>query len=152
MVALAERVRGLRGWRRRGAAFAAGAVSVLAMAPFFAWPVLWATLPVLVWLIDGAVCPTDPSSQRIHESTQRESKGTASWFQRPALAAAEIGWWFGFGYFVPGLFWVGEAFLVEAETFAILLPFAVTLLPRASGQVAAAACCCWHWRYQRPNS
>jgi apolipoprotein N-acyltransferase len=45
------------------------------------------------------------------------------------IAAAEIGWWFGFGYFLAGLFWVGEAFLVEAETFAVLLPFAVTLLP-----------------------
>src|SRR5262249_32664543 len=33
------------------------------------------------------------------------------------------------GYFVFGLFWVGEAFLVEAEKFAWLLPFAVTLLP-----------------------
>ena len=43
------------------------------------------------------------------------------------FAAAEIGWWFGFGYFLAGLFWVGEAFLVEAETFAVLLPFAVTL-------------------------
>src|SRR5947208_1139429 len=47
--ALAERLRGLRGWRRRMAAFAAGAVSVLAMAPFFVWPVLWLTLPALVW-------------------------------------------------------------------------------------------------------
>ena len=53
----------------------------------------------------------------------------ARWYRRPEIAAAEIGWWFGFGYFVPGLFWVGEAFLVEAETFAVLLPFAVTLLP-----------------------
>ena len=25
------------------------------MAPFFAWPVLWITLPALVWLIDGAL-------------------------------------------------------------------------------------------------
>ena len=30
-------------------------LSVLAMAPFFVWPVLWITLPVLVWLIDGAI-------------------------------------------------------------------------------------------------
>ena len=45
--ALAERVKGLAGWRRYAAAFAAGVVSVLAMAPFFAWPVLWLTLPVL---------------------------------------------------------------------------------------------------------
>ncbi len=39
------------------------------------------------------------------------------------------GWLFGFGYFFFNLFWVGEAFLVEAEKFAWLLPFAVTLLP-----------------------
>ena len=52
--ALAERLRMLEGWRRYAAAFAAGAASVLAMAPFFVWPVLWLTLPALVWLIDGA--------------------------------------------------------------------------------------------------
>jgi apolipoprotein N-acyltransferase len=115
--ALAERVRNLRGWRRRMAAFAAGAVSVLAMAPFFAWPVLWITLPALVWLIDGAA-----SSRLRGDDAER-------WYGRPEIAATEIGWWFGFGYFVPGLFWVGDAFLVEAETFAVLLPFAVTLLP-----------------------
>src|SRR5437899_1478234 len=105
IVALAERLRGLRGWRRRAAAFVAGALSVLAMAPFFAWPVLWITLPGLVWLLDT----TQPSSAR-------------SWYHSREFAAAEIGWWFGLGYFVLGLFWVGEAFLVEAETFAVLLP------------------------------
>ena len=54
---LAERLRRLRGWPRRGVAFAAGAASVLAMAPFFLWPILWITLPALVWLIDGATEP-----------------------------------------------------------------------------------------------
>ena len=44
------------GWRRRGIALrGAGALSALAMPPFFAFPILWITLPVLVWLIDGAV-------------------------------------------------------------------------------------------------
>ena len=33
---------------------AAGALSVLALAPFNALPVLFITFPVLVWLIDGA--------------------------------------------------------------------------------------------------
>jgi apolipoprotein N-acyltransferase len=42
------------GWRRALAAFAAGAVSVLALPPFDAWPVLFFTFPILVWLVDGA--------------------------------------------------------------------------------------------------
>src|SRR6185503_572582 len=120
--ALAERLRGLRGWRRRLAALAAGAASVLAMAPFFVWPVLWLTLPALVWLIDGALTPHNSSSP-------------TRWYRRPEIAAAAVGWWFGFGYFLAGLFWVGEAFLVEAEVFAWLLPFA------GPGR---AASWCWH--------
>ncbi len=84
------------------------------MAPFFLWPVLFLTLPVLVWLIDGAQC--------------RKPKARSFW-QRPAVRAATAGWWFGFGYFLFGLFWIGEAFLVEADKFAWLLPFAVTLMP-----------------------
>src|SRR6476469_8634847 len=39
------------------------------------------------------------------------------------------GWWFGLGYFVPGLYWLGYAFLVDASTFAWLMPFAVLGLP-----------------------
>ena len=95
------------GWRRRSIAFVAGALSVLAMAPFNAWPILFFTLPTLVWLIDGI--------------------GGRGW---SALgAAAAIGWWFGFGYFLVGLYWLGYAFLVDAQTFGWLLPFAVVGLP-----------------------
>jgi apolipoprotein N-acyltransferase len=43
--------------------------------------------------------------------------------------AAAAGWWFGFGYFLAGLYWVGYAFLVDAKTFGWLLPFAVIALP-----------------------
>jgi apolipoprotein N-acyltransferase len=95
------------GWRRAAIAFVAGAVSVLAMAPVHFWPVLFVTFPLLVWLIDGA------ATTRWH--------GTAAGFV--------IGWWFGFGYFIAGLYWVGYAFLVDAKTFGWLLPFAVTALP-----------------------
>ena len=45
------------------------------------------------------------------------------------LAAAIAGWWFGFGYFLAGLYWIGHAFLVDAKTFGWLLPFAVAGLP-----------------------
>ncbi len=42
------------GWRRALIAFVAGAASALALAPFNAWPILFLTFPVLVWLIDGS--------------------------------------------------------------------------------------------------
>jgi apolipoprotein N-acyltransferase len=82
------------------------------MAPFHAWPVLFLTMPLLVWLIDGS----------------RDWRG-----------AFGTGWWFGFGYFLLGLFWIGEAFLVEAEKYALLIPFAVTLLPAGLAVFFAAA-------------
>ena len=75
---------------------------------------LWITLPTLVWLIDGAV----------------KDCASARWRLRAALAAADVGWWFGFGYFLCGLVWIGEAFLVEAETFAVLAPSAMIYRPR----------------------
>ena len=116
IAALAERLTGLDGWRPRVAALLAGALSVLALAPFFLWPILWITLPALVWLLDGAIARANLDV-------------SGRWYRRPEVAAAEIGWWFGFGYFLAGLFWIGEAFLVEAEVFAVLMPFAVLLMP-----------------------
>lgn len=95
------------GWKRTGLALGAGALSALAMAPFNAWPVLFLTFPVLVWLIDGAAADR--------------------WHGVPA--AAMSGFWFGLGYFVPGLYWTGYAFFVDAPTFAWLTPFAVLGLP-----------------------
>src|SRR5262249_44851659 len=166
MKRLAERVRALRGWRRRGAALAAGAASVFAMPPCFAWPVLWFTLPVLVWLIDGASLngeasappsliplPDARADPAPRADPRRRALEAQRWYEPPATAAGEMGWWFGFGYFVPGLFWVGEAFLVEAETFAPLLPFAVPLLPAYLalywGAAAGLAACLWSRRLHR---
>lgn len=95
------------GWRRAGIAFAAGVLSALAMAPFNAWPILFVTFPVLVWLIDGAA------------AGKRNGVPAAAW----------SGFCFGFGYFVPGLYWIGYAFFVDAPTFAWLSPLAVLGLP-----------------------
>ncbi|MCC2110737.1 MAG: apolipoprotein N-acyltransferase [Hyphomicrobiales bacterium] len=109
MKALADRLILLWGWRRAAVAALAGALSALAFPPFDFFPVLWLTMPVFVWLLDGAI----------------DEGGRFSAY-RPAFA---VGWSFGFGYFLAGMWWVGSAFLVEAETFGILLPFAVVLLP-----------------------
>ena len=95
------------GWRRAAIAFIAGAVSVLALAPVNAWPVLFLTFPVAVWLIEGA------SAGRLGG----------------VIGAAIAGWFFGLGYYIAGLYWIGHAFLVDAKTFAWLLPFAVLGLP-----------------------
>jgi apolipoprotein N-acyltransferase len=95
------------GWKRAVISLVAGALSALAMAPFNAWPILFVTFPVAVWQIDGAAA--------------------GRW--RGVPAAALTGWWFGLGYFVPGLYWIGYAFLVDAPTFAWLMPFAILGLP-----------------------
>lgn len=125
--ALRAQVQQLRGWTRAGMAALAGLASVLAMAPFYLSPVLFLTLPVLVWLIASA-----------------DGNGG---LRGDTVRAFKDGWWFGFGYFFAGLFWVGEAFLVEAEIFGWLLPFAVTLLPAGLalfyGAAAAAARALW---------
>jgi apolipoprotein N-acyltransferase len=95
------------GWRRILIAFLAGAASTLALPPNNIWPVPFITFPVLVWLIDGA------GAGRLGG----------------VLASATAGWWFGFGYFLAGLYWVGNAFLVEAKIFGWLMPFAIIGLP-----------------------
>ncbi|MFL5030122.1 MAG: apolipoprotein N-acyltransferase [Xanthobacteraceae bacterium] len=113
---LAHRVMLAWGWRRAAIAAAAGAMSTLALAPFNLWPVMFLTFPVLVWLIDGS----------------------AAGRLGGVMSAAGAGWWFGFGYFLAGLYWVGHAFLVDAKTFGWLLPFAVVGLPAGLAMFTAA--------------
>ena len=99
------------GWRRRLIALTAGAVGALAMAPLDIWPALALSLPIGVWLIDGAAVDG----------------------KRPRLAtirsAAGAGWWFGFGYHLAGLWWLGAAFLVNGDEFAWALPLGVLVFP-----------------------
>lgn len=108
---LAGRIILLSGWRRGLAAFAAGALATFAQPPYDFFAVSFIAFPVLVWLIDGAVGAVG------HGRLRR------------ALPAALVGWWFGFGYFVAGLWWIGAALLVDAEQFAWALPLAVLGLP-----------------------
>ncbi len=110
--AVSRGISALRGWRRAALSFALGVASVGAFAPFHFWPLLFVTFPALIWLLDGIAAETATTAPK------------AAWRQ-----AALAGWAFGFGFFVAGLYWIGFAFLVEAEKFAWLMPLAVAALP-----------------------
>ena len=112
---IAERVLLLEGWPRAIVTLVAGALSALALAPYHAFPILLITLPVFVWLLDGALPETG-------------SGGIWGGIRR-LMPGFRVGWWFGFGYFLAGFWWVGQAFLVDADDFAFLLPVAVVALP-----------------------
>lgn len=111
MRAVAQRVHLLWGWRRALIAVMAGAAGALAMPPVSILPALALSLPVAVWLLDGVAL----GRPRLSVMTLR--------------SAFAIGWLFGFGYFLAGLWWLGAAFLVETDEFAWLLPFGVLGLP-----------------------
>jgi apolipoprotein N-acyltransferase len=110
---LAHSILLLGGWRRSGIAALAGAIAALSMPPFDLLPALLLSLPVAVWLIDGATA------------------GPGRWSWQALRSAFTAGWAFGFGYFVAGFWWLGAAFLVEDDTFAWALPFGVIGLPAA---------------------
>ncbi len=109
----AHRIILCHGWERRITAFMAGAVGVLAMPPIGLLPSLFITMTIAVWLIDGST-----------------GDKKYAWFKK-ILSAASVGWWFGFGYFLCGLWWVGAAFLAEGEEFIWAMPLGVVGLPAA---------------------
>jgi len=106
---LAHRIMLAQGWSRLGLAILAGALGALAMPPYGLLPALAVSLTLAVWLLDGAT----------------EAGGRA----RTLRAAALIGWAWGFGYLTAGLWWLGSAFLVEADEFAWAMPLGVLGLP-----------------------
>jgi len=113
LTVLAQWVMLSAGWRRLVLAYGAGALGALAMPPFGALPALVVALCAAVWLLDGA------------------TTGRGEW--RTLRTAGLIGWAWGFGYLTAGLWWLGSAFLVEADEFAWALPLGVIGLPAVLG-------------------
>jgi apolipoprotein N-acyltransferase len=105
---LAEHVILLEGWHRAALAFLAGIVAALSLQPLNVLPALALSFPALVWLMDGLAVPGR---------------------KRLAIEAFTIGWCFGFGYFLAGLWWLGAAFVIGGEQFVWLLPLGVVGLP-----------------------
>ena len=99
------------GWPRRFIALLAGGVGALALPPVGALPALFVSMMAAVWLLDGS-------------ADQTEGGRGAS--LRAAFAA---GWWWGFGFFLASLWWLGAAFLVDAAQYAWAMPLAVVGLP-----------------------
>ncbi|KRE06336.1 acyltransferase [Bosea sp. Root381] len=108
IAALADSVILAWGWRKWLIALVAGACGALALPPLDLWPLLVVPMTMAVWLIDGAV------------GTSRAAR---------FRAAAVVGWWWGFGFFLAGFWWLGAAFLVEADKFAWAMPLGVVALP-----------------------
>jgi apolipoprotein N-acyltransferase len=105
---LAEAVMLSWGWRRRLIALACGAAGALTLAPFGLWPLLVIPFSAAVWLLDGVASP--------------------SRLRRLGHAMLD-GWFWGLGYFLSGLWWLGSAFLVEADRFLWAMPMGVLGLP-----------------------
>ncbi len=105
-------VAGLGGWRRYTLAWLLGVLAAAALPPFDLTPILIVSFSGLVWLADG--------------STGR----------RDALG---LGWTFGFGYFLAGLYWIGAALLVDIAQFWWLMPFAVLGIPAGLAIITAFA-------------
>lgn len=115
----------VRGFARIAIAAGFGATGALAFEPFRLFPLLLLGYGALVLLLDGA-----------HAGPRR------------VRDAALTGWGFGFGFFLVGHYWIGYAFLVDAEMFAWLMPFAMVLLPAGLALffAGAAALCMPAWR------
>jgi apolipoprotein N-acyltransferase len=99
---LALEVAALAGWRRYGLAFLLGVAAAAAMSPIDMTPLLAAAFPGLLWLDDGSAS---------------------------AGASFRLGWVFGFGFFLAGLYWIAAALFVDIARFWWLVPFAAAGLP-----------------------
>jgi apolipoprotein N-acyltransferase len=92
--------------RRRGLALACGVAVTASLPPLHLLPLLVPAFTALVWLCNGS----------------RNNKA-------PWRSAFAVGWWFGFGSFITGLYWIAEALLIDPGPFGWMMPFAVFGLP-----------------------
>src|SRR6266481_3932509 len=99
---LAQELGALSGWRRYGLGFALGALLAGALPPVDLTPLIFIVFPGLLWLDEGSAGP---------------------W------ASARLGYVFGLGFFVAGLYWIAAALFVDIARFWWALPLAVLGLP-----------------------
>jgi apolipoprotein N-acyltransferase len=98
MSGLFLRVLALKGWRRLALAFLLGVLGAGAMPPLYGVFLLIPAMSGLLWLVFSRVS---------------------------ARSAFGVGWWFGFGHFSAGLYWVANALMVYPDRHGWMAPFAV---------------------------
>lgn len=98
----ASQLEALNSTQKKLTLFVVGVLANLAFAPFDFFPILLLSFPLFLLVLQTA-------------TTRKQ----AFWF----------GWWFGFGHFLAGLYWISNSLLVDAEQFAWLVPFAMAGIP-----------------------
>lgn len=96
--------------------FILGALCVLSFAPFHFFPAAIISLSAFYLVLE------------------KETKKSRIFF---------LGFSYGFGYFLVGVYWISISLLVEADQFAWLIPFAITLIPGALAVYIALTALCY---------
>ncbi|MGH7039587.1 MAG: apolipoprotein N-acyltransferase [Stellaceae bacterium] len=109
---LAQHLGGMVGGRRYGLAFLLGVSAAGALPPVDLTPLVAVAFPGLLWLDEGSAGP---------------------W------ASFALGWSFGLGFFLAGLYWVAAALFVDLRAFWWLVPIAALGLPAVLALYSGAA-------------
>ncbi len=110
-------------WARRVILMALGAVAALGFAPIHALPCFAIGIIGLVWAAETA-----PG-------------------RRGAFA---IGWWWGFGHFLGGLFWIANSFLIDPVRFGWMVPPVIAGLAAYMAVFPGIAVALARWRANPP--
>jgi apolipoprotein N-acyltransferase len=114
---LAQQLGGVVGWRRYGLAFLFGVSAAGALPPVDLTPLLAVAFPGILWLDEGSAGP---------------------------VASLGLGWAFGFGFFLAGLYWIAAALFVDLSDFWWLVPVAALALPAGLALYSGAALAATH--------
>ena len=110
--------------KKYGFLFLLGAISSLAFAPTFFFPILWASFSIFLLFITNS----------------KNSKD-----------AFFVGWFFGLGHFVVGLYWICASMLVEPLKFAWLIPFTILGVPSLQALLIGATSLCTYKLIKNPK-
>lgn len=102
MTALNRRIAGLSFFKKSLLAFLLGALVAAALPALNLVFLLPVSFTGLIWILSSAETRTQ---------------------------AFFAGWWFAWGQFIAGLYWIGVAFTIDAKTHAVLMPLPVLVLP-----------------------